>query len=65
MRRDNRLLAMCGFSCVFTCALMMFFATESNQQGNDRASVLFLILAAASIMSSAWCLKRIFKNLRK
>lgn len=66
MRRDNRLLAVASIMCILATALMLCFATENaKSEGPERVTFLFVALAVATIASAAWCLKTIFRNLRR
>ena len=64
--KDNRLLAVAAIMMVLATALMLCFATENaKSDGPERVTFLFVALAVATIASAAWCLKTIFKNLRR
>lgn len=66
MRKHNRLLAIAAIMMVLATALMLCFATENaKSDGPERVTFLFVALAVATMASAAWCLKTIFKNLRK
>ena len=66
MRKDNRLLAVASIVCILATALMLCFATENaKSEGPERVTFLFVALSVAAMASAAWCLKTIFKNLRK
>lgn len=66
IRKDNRLLAVASIMCILATALMLCFATENaKSDGPERVTFLFVALAVATIASAAWCLKTIFKNLRR
>ena len=65
MRKHNRLLAIASIMCILATALMLCFATENaKSDGPERVTFLFVALAVATIVSAAWCLKTIFRNLR-
>lgn len=66
MRKDNRLLAIASIMCILATALMLCFATENaKSEGPERVTFLFVALAVATMASAAWCLKTIFRNLRR
>lgn len=66
MRKDNRLLAIASIMCILATALMLCFASENaKSDGPERVTFLFVALAVATIASAAWCLKTIFRNLRR
>ena len=66
MRKDNRLLAIAAIMMVLATALMLCFATENaKSDGPERVTFLFVALAVATMASAAWCLKTIFRNLRR
>ena len=66
MRKDNRLLAIAAIMCILATALMLCFATENaKSEGPERVTFLFVALSMATMASAAWCLKTIFRNLRR
>lgn len=66
MRKDNRLLAVASIVFILATSLTLCFATENaKSDGPERVTFLFIVLAVATMASAAWCLKTIFKNLRR
>lgn len=66
MRKDNRLLAIAAIMMVLATALILCFATENaKSDGPERVTFLFVALSVATMASAAWCLKTIFRNLKR